>query len=261
MLDASEHRNLSHSFCSKHPGLAFFFWSTQRPQKPKLLPQHTPPGASCSKHHALRPLLKPRVLPPPDVPPPPFLQPSHLPFHHNPPTLVVLTCTYIHTYIHTYILIPFNTTHHNHNTSFSTMGVEKTVARPGNGTDFPKKNDEICVEYTGTMTSTHRQRQNLTQATGWLYDDEAPDNKGTQFDTSLGRGDLTTPIGAGRVIRGWDEGILGSDEIPPMSLGEIATLTITSDYAYGSRGFPGHIPANAKLIFDVELKAIKRKGE
>ena len=155
MLDASEHRNLSHSFCSKHPGLAFFFWSTQRPQKPKLLPQHTPPGASCSKHHALRPLLKPRCLPPPAGAP-------------------------RHTYIHTYILIPFNTTHHNHNTSFSTMGVEKTVARPGNGTDFPKKNDEICVEYTGTMTSTHRQRQNLTQATGWLYDDEAPDNKGTQ---------------------------------------------------------------------------------
>ncbi|EMD64637.1 hypothetical protein GGP41_003087 [Bipolaris sorokiniana] len=124
------------------------------------------------------------------------------------------------------------------------MGVEKVVAKPGNGTDFPKKHDEICVEYTG-----------------WLYDEEAPDNKGTQFDTSVGRGDLTTLIGAGRVIRGWDEGILGSEDIPPMSLGEVAILKITSDYAYGARGFPGHIPADAKLIFEVELKSINKKGE
>jgi FK506-binding protein 1 len=44
-----------------------------------------------------------------------------------------------------------------------------------------------------------------------------------------------------------------------MTLGEKATLIITPDYAYGPRGFPGHIPANAKLIFDVELKAINGK--
>ncbi|KNG52225.1 peptidyl-prolyl cis-trans isomerase [Stemphylium lycopersici] len=124
------------------------------------------------------------------------------------------------------------------------MGVEKIISRPGNGTDFPRKHDEISVEYTG-----------------WLFDDDAPDHKGTQFDSSLDRGDLTTPIGAGRVIRGWDEGILGSEDIPPMSLGEIATLIITPDYAYGTRGFPGHIPANAKLIFEVELKAINGKRE
>ncbi|USP74678.1 uncharacterized protein yc1106_01952 [Curvularia clavata] len=98
------------------------------------------------------------------------------------------------------------------------MGVEKIVTKPGNGTDFPKKHDEICVDYTG-----------------WLYDEDAPDNKGTQFDTSLGRGVLTTMIGAGRVIKGWDEGILGSEDVPPMSLGEVAILKITPDYAYGSR--------------------------
>ncbi|CAN9132213.1 hypothetical protein B0T12DRAFT_481694 [Alternaria alternata] len=115
------------------------------------------------------------------------------------------------------------------------MGVEKLVIKPGNGIDYPKKHDEVSMEYTG-----------------WLFDDDAPDHKGGQFDTSVGRGDLITPIGAGRVIKGWDEGILGSAEASPMTLGEKATLIITP-------GFPGHIPANAKLIFDVELKAINGK--
>ncbi|ORY09528.1 hypothetical protein BCR34DRAFT_370263 [Clohesyomyces aquaticus] len=122
------------------------------------------------------------------------------------------------------------------------MGVEKQVLRAGNGVDFPKKHDEVSMEYTG-----------------WLYDDNAADKKGNQFDSSVGRGDLITPIGVGRVIRGWDEGILGSTTSEPMSLGEKATLTISADYGYGSRGFPGHIPANARLVFDVELKAINQK--
>ncbi|KAI4930187.1 hypothetical protein J4E85_004812 [Alternaria conjuncta] len=93
------------------------------------------------------------------------------------------------------------------------MGVEKLVIRPGNGIDFPKKHDEVSMEYTG-----------------WLFDDDAPDHKGGQFDTSVGRGDLITPIGAGRVIKGWDEGILGSAEASPMTLGEKATLIITSSF-------------------------------
>ncbi|CBX90672.1 FK506 binding protein proline rotamase rapamycin-binding protein [Plenodomus lingam] len=122
------------------------------------------------------------------------------------------------------------------------MVVEKAVIRPGNGIDTPKKNDEVSMEYTG-----------------WLFDEDAPDCKGKQFDTSVGRGDLITPIGVGRVIRGWDEGILGSQSSSPMTLGEKATLTISADYGYGARGFLGYIPANAKLIFDVELKAINGK--
>lgn len=95
--------------------------------------------------------------------------------------------------------------------------------------------------------------------TGWLYSDDAPDKRGKQFDSSVGRGDLITPIGVGRVIRGWDEGILGSASSAPMTLGEKTRLTISADYGYGAGGFPGHIPANAKLIFDVELKAINGK--
>ncbi|KAK3209466.1 hypothetical protein GRF29_69g1896943 [Pseudopithomyces chartarum] len=113
------------------------------------------------------------------------------------------------------------------------MGVEIAVLRKGNGINVPKKHDEIAMEYTG-----------------WLYDEDKMDKKGNKFDTSIGRGDLITEIGVGRVIRGWDEGILA------MSLGEKATLTITPDYGYGARGFPGHIPPNSVLVFDIELKAI-----
>lgn len=66
---------------------------------------------------------------------------------------------------------------------------------------------------------------------------------GKKFDSSRDRGKpFETIIGVGEVIRGWDEGI------PKLSLGEKAILTITGDYAYGERGFPGSIPANATLI-------------
>ncbi|KAF2731657.1 peptidyl-prolyl cis-trans isomerase [Polyplosphaeria fusca] len=119
------------------------------------------------------------------------------------------------------------------------MGVTKNIISAGNGTLFPKNGDEVSMEYTG-----------------WLFDSSAADNKGKQFDSSVGRGDLRTQIGTGRVIKGWDEGILGNDSTGAMSLGEKATLTITPDFGYGPRGFPGHIPANATLVFDVELKAI-----
>jgi len=124
------------------------------------------------------------------------------------------------------------------------MGVDKQVHRAGNGVDIPQKGNEVSIEYTG-----------------WLYDEQAENKKGKQFDSSVGRGDLITPIGVGRVIRGWDDGILGDEAAgrQPMSLGEKATLTISADYGYGPRGFPGHIPPNATLIFDVELKAINGK--
>ncbi|KAF1980063.1 FKBP-like protein [Bimuria novae-zelandiae CBS 107.79] len=118
------------------------------------------------------------------------------------------------------------------------MGIEKQVIREGNGV-CPQKHDEVSMEYTG-----------------WLYDESKADKKGNQFDSSVGRGDLVTEIGVGRVIRGWDEGILGTSGSAPMSLGEKATLIITPDYGYGARGFHGFIPPNAMLVFDVELKAI-----
>ncbi|PTD01308.1 FK506-binding protein 1 [Fusarium culmorum] len=83
--------------------------------------------------------------------------------------------------------------------------------------------------------------------TGWLQENGT---KGKQFDSSVGRGDFVVPIGVGQVIKGWDEGVT------QMKLGEKATLLITPDYGYGPRGFPGAIPPNSTLIFDVELKKI-----
>jgi FK506-binding protein 1 len=72
---------------------------------------------------------------------------------------------------------------------------------------------------------------------------------GKKFDSSRDRGrPFQTRIGVGQVIRGWDEGV------PQLSLGERAILTITGDYAYGERGFPGLIPPNATLIVSVSLR-------
>ncbi len=89
--------------------------------------------------------------------------------------------------------------------------------------------------------------------TGWLYDPAAPENKGAKFDSSR---DRQVPfgffLGEGRVIRGWDEGVVG------MKVGGQRTLVIPSSMAYGSRGAGGVIPPDAALIFDVELLEVKR---
>jgi FKBP-type peptidyl-prolyl cis-trans isomerase len=75
---------------------------------------------------------------------------------------------------------------------------------------------------------------------------------GTKFDSSVDRGQpFSFPLGAGRVIKGWDEGVQG------MKVGGKRKLTIPSDLGYGSRGAGGVIPPNATLIFDVELLGVR----
>lgn len=94
-----------------------------------------------------------------------------------------------------------------------------------------RKGDTVWVHYTGKLTN------------------------GTKFDSSLDRGEpIELPLGAGRVIKGWEEGLTG------MKLGEKRTLTIPPELGYGARGAgQGVIPPNATLIFDVELVGL-RKG-
>lgn len=103
--------------------------------------------------------------------------------------------------------------------------IERLAA--GDGKTFPQVGQKVSIHYTGTLED------------------------GKKFDSSYDRNaPFSCIIGVGQVIKGWDTGI------PKLSVGEKAKLTITGDYAYGPRGFPGVIPPNATLIFEVHLLGV-----
>jgi FKBP-type peptidyl-prolyl cis-trans isomerase FkpA len=92
----------------------------------------------------------------------------------------------------------------------------------------------------------------VVEYTGWLYEAAAPDKKGKQFDSSTGHAPFRFKVGAGDVIAGWDQGVVG------MKVGGRRRLVVPADLAYGSAGAGGGvIPPGATLVFDVELVAIE----
>jgi len=101
----------------------------------------------------------------------------------------------------------------------------------------------------GTGASPQKGQTCVMHYTGWLYKDG---KKGAKFDSSLDRGKpFEFPLGMGRVIKGWDEGVA------TMKVGGKRTLIIPPELGYGARGAGGVIPPNATLMFDVELLGVK----
>lgn len=104
----------------------------------------------------------------------------------------------------------------------------------------------------GAGDLAERGKDVVVHYTGWLFDAAAPDNKGRKFDSSRDRNDpFAFPLGAGHVIQGWDQGVVG------MRVGGQRRLVIPPELGYGARGAGGVIPPNATLVFDVELLAVR----
>lgn len=102
----------------------------------------------------------------------------------------------------------------------------------------------------GTGASPVKGQRCMVHYTGWL--DDGRGQRGKKFDSSVDRGQpLAIPIGVGRVIKGWDEGLM------TMKVGGKRTLHIPSYLGYGPRGAGSDIPPNADLIFDVELLGVQ----
>jgi len=99
---------------------------------------------------------------------------------------------------------------------------------------------------TGTGAIATQGRTIMVSYTGWLYDPTRPESKGTQFDSNAG---FTFPLGVGRVIPGWDQGVVG------MRIGGLRRLVIPPNLAYGSQA-NGQIPGNSTLVFDIMLLAV-----
>lgn len=127
------------------------------------------------------------------------------------------------------------------------------VSASSNSNNGAKINDMKKIEVKqGTGAEASAGKAVLVHYTGWLYDATAPEGHGKKFDSSLDRGQpFGFVVGAGRVIKGWDEGVAG------MKVGGKRTLIIPPEMGYGERGAGGAIPPNATLVFDVELLDIR----
>lgn len=120
---------------------------------------------------------------------------------------------------------------------------------PGSKVTTTPSGLQIIDTVVGTGATPTTGQTCIMHYTGWLYENG---QKGQKFDSSVDRGQpFEFPIGRGRVIAGWDEGV-GS-----MKIGGKRTLIIPANLGYGARGAGGVIPPNATLMFDVELLGVR----
>jgi FKBP-type peptidyl-prolyl cis-trans isomerase FkpA len=141
-------------------------------------------------------------------------------------------------------------------TSVSALAVTALLALPfvGGGCTETPASPTVNVPYSQTdlrvgTGADALNGMNLTvNYTGWLYDASKSDLKGLQFDSSAGRTAFVFTLGAGQVIKGWDQGVQG------MKVGGIRKLVIPPSLGYGSTR-SGPIPPNSTLVFEIELVA------
>jgi FKBP-type peptidyl-prolyl cis-trans isomerase len=131
----------------------------------------------------------------------------------------------------------------------STTASAQTAGKPTGKSMTTASGLEIIDSVVGTGASPKPGQICVMHYTGWLYENG---KKGKKFDSSVDRNEpFEFPIGKGRVIAGWDEGVA------TMKVGGKRTLIIPPQLGYGARGAGGVIPPNATLMFDVELLAVK----
>jgi FKBP-type peptidyl-prolyl cis-trans isomerase FkpA len=136
-----------------------------------------------------------------------------------------------------------------------TLVLATLLSACGGGSDTPPAGPtqlQISDNLMGTGATAVAGNTLTVNYTGWLYDATAAQNRGKQFDTSTGRAPFSFKLGAGQVIAGWDQGMVG------MKVGGKRTLIIPSALGYGSSSVGGGlIPPNSALVFDVELLAVQ----
>jgi len=111
---------------------------------------------------------------------------------------------------------------------------------------------ELIDVVLGTGAEARSGQSVTVHYSGWLYDETAVDKKGSKFDSSIDRDKpFKFLLGAGRVIKGWDQGVAG------MKVGGQRTIIIPPDFGYGARGAGSAIPANASLVFEVKLLEVE----